>query len=301
MTNSNLLIDGRIALGAFDFDGNILAPETTTYVIDRETGEEVGIPAHALDQNPELMQTKYRWKDDIIDSLIHFRDYHSDIKHLWPDQFKTDIEEALRQNAYAPSLMKLKEVFLIPARLFAIITARGHWPDNIARIMWIVSEQLLSTWEKEEQYKNILSLYESYTGKSEVLTRDQALRFYFEEIVSYYPVSNPHIVKYLSLDEDLSSSERKVKAIEHYTTDVTHRILTKLWLVWHPLAIGFSDDSVRNTLAMIEYYEWLRAKRTISDNTTVHIYFTGKQSEVQKLEKAWRNLEQSENMIIIRI
>jgi len=79
---SNLLIDGRVALGAFDFDGNILAPETTTYVIDRETGEEVGIAAHTLDQSPELMQSKYRWKDDIIDSLIHFRDYHTDTKHL---------------------------------------------------------------------------------------------------------------------------------------------------------------------------------------------------------------------------
>ncbi len=301
MTNSNLLIDGRVALGAFDFDGNILAPETTTYVIDRETGEEVGIPAHTLDQSPELMQTKYRWKDDIIDSLIHFRDYHTDTKHLWPDQFKADIEEALRSNAYAPSLMKLKEVFLVPARLFAIITARGHWPDNIARIMWIVNEQLLSAWEKEEQYKNILSLYQSYTGKNENLTRDQALRFYFEEIVSYYPVSNPHIAKYLSLDETLSSSEKKVKAMEHYTIDVQKRIITKLWLGVYPLAIGFSDDSVRNTLAMIEHYEQLRTNRAISDDTTVHIYFTGKQSEIQKLEKPWRSLEQSEDMIIVRI
>lgn len=298
---SSLLIDGRVAFGAFDFDGNILAPDTITYVIDRETGEEVGIPAHTLDQNPELMQSKYRWKNDIIDSLIHFRDYHTDTKHLWPDQFKTDIEEALRRNAYAPSMRKLKEVFLIPARLFAIITARGHGPDNMARIMWIVNEQLLSTWEKEEQYKNILSLYKSYTGKSESLTHDQALRFYFEEIVSYYPVSNPHILKYLSLDENLSSSERKVKAIEHYTKDVTHRILAKLWLRWYPLAIGFSDDSVRNTLAMIEHYEWLRANATILDDTTVHIYFTGKQSESKKLEKAWRNLEQSGEMTIIRI
>lgn len=301
MTNSNLLIDGRVALGAFDFDGNILAPETTTYVIDRETGEEVGIPAHTLDQNPELMQTKYRWKDDIIDSLIHFRDYHTDTKHLWPDQFKADIEEALRQSAYAPSLMKLKEVFLVPARLFAIITARGHWPDNIARIMWIVSEQLLSAWEKEEQYKNILSLYKSYTGKSDPLARDQALRFYFEEIVSYYPVSNPHIAKYLWFPPDMLSSTRKVEAMKHYIAEVTHRVLSKIWLNNYPIAIGFSDDSVKNILVMIEYFESIRRNNSLRSNNTVHIYFTGKQSEIEKLKKAWRNLEKNDDMTIIRI
>lgn len=74
----------RIAIGGFDFDGNILAPDTITYVIDRETGEEIEIVAHILDQNPSLINgdnAKYQWKDDIIESLIHFRDYHSDKRH----------------------------------------------------------------------------------------------------------------------------------------------------------------------------------------------------------------------------
>jgi hypothetical protein len=298
---SSLLIDGRVAFGAFDFDGNILAPDTITYVIDRETGEEVGIAAHTLDQNPELMQTKYRWKDDIIDSLIHFRDYHSDTKHLWPDQFKTDIEEALRRNAYAPSMQKLKEVFLIPARLFAIITARGHSPDNIARIIWILSEKLLTDKEKTEQHSNIESLYRNYTGDMSPLTRDQALRFYFEEIVSYYPVSNPHIAKYLGFPSDMSSSIRKVEAMKHALEDIKTRILKRVRQENTSLAIGFSDDSIKNTLTMIEYFESARSTSRLSVNDTVHIYFTGKQSEAQKFEKPGRNLEQSEDMMIIRI
>lgn len=299
--NSNLLIDGRVAFGAFDFDGNILAPDTITYVIDRETGEEVGIPAHTLDQNPELMQSKYRWKDDIIDSLIHFRDYHTDTKHLWPDQFKADIEEALRRNAYAPSMRKLKEVFLIPARLFAIITARGHGPDNMARIIWILSEELLTDEEKAEQHSNIQSLYENYTGDMSPLTQDQALRFYLEEMVSYYPVSNPHIAKYLGFWADMSSSVRKVEAMKHAIKDVQTRILPRFGGSNSPLAIGFSDDSVGNTRTMIEYFESTRSENKLSDDDTVHIYFTGKQSEVEKLEKPWRNLEQSDDMTIIRI
>ena len=82
--DTELLIDGRIAFGAFAFDGNILAPDTPIYVVDRATSEEIAIAGHTLDKHPELItgpEAPYRWHDDIIDSLIHFRDYHSDPRH----------------------------------------------------------------------------------------------------------------------------------------------------------------------------------------------------------------------------
>lgn len=134
-------------------------------------------------------------------------------------------------------MRKLKEVFLIPARLFAIITARGHGPDNMARIIWILSEELLTDEEKTEQHKNIESLYEKYTGDTKPLTRDQALRFYLEEMVSYYPVSNPHIAKYLGFPSDMPSSIRKVEAMKHAIKDVRTRILPKVGQENSPLAI----------------------------------------------------------------
>ena len=300
MKNINsLLIDGRVALGAFDFDGNILAPETITYVIDRETGEEVGIAAHTLDQNPELMQSKYRWKDDIIDSLLHFRDYHSDTKHLWPDHFKEDIEEALSQSAYSPSFTKLKEVFLIPARICAIITARGHSADNIARILWIMNEYVLTEEEKSLQYTNISSLYQSYTDQDTSISRDQALRFYFENIVSYYPVSNPHVAKYLGLTHETSSAQRKTIAMWHFKADVCSRILPRVWLTSVPLAIGFSDDSVSNCTAMRDYF--LSIKSGLTPDSTIHLYFTGRQSEAQKLQKYGVDIEYGMDMTTIRI
>ncbi|MFZ2255279.1 MAG: hypothetical protein WAW59_05460 [Patescibacteria group bacterium] len=40
MDKSHLLIDGRVALGAFDFDGNILRTPTKLYLINISTGEE---------------------------------------------------------------------------------------------------------------------------------------------------------------------------------------------------------------------------------------------------------------------
>jgi hypothetical protein len=53
--NHSFLINDRVALGAFDFDGNILKPNSWCYVINIETGKEERIIAHHLDQNPELL------------------------------------------------------------------------------------------------------------------------------------------------------------------------------------------------------------------------------------------------------
>lgn len=295
----SLLLDSRIALWAFDFDGNILAPETITYVIDRETGEEVSIPAHTLDQNPELMRDKYRWKDDILDSLLNFRDYHSNTRHLWPDQLKHDTEEALQREAFAPSLQKLKDIFLVPARLFAIITSRGHWGDNLTRIMWIINETLLSDAEKDLQYQNICSLYALLNPTLKVPNRDQALRFYFEQMVSCYPVSNPHLAKYMHWEDVPNMSVRKTLAMDHLIHR-TNSLKEKLWLKDVPLSIGFSDDSLSNIEAMIGFFIEQRKLGNLSKDT-IHIYFTGKQSEAKKLQKYGVSIEFWEDMATVRI
>ena len=300
MTNYNLLLNSHIALWAFDFDGNILAPDTVTYVIDKKTGEEVGIPAHTLDQNPELIHgenAQYMWKEDIIDSLSNFRDFHSSKSHLWPNQLKHDIEEALERKAFSPSLESLKTVFLIPARFFAIITSRGHGPDNLARIIWILSESLLTDEEKETQYKNIQALHSSLHPNEKLSTRIQALRFYFEEIISYYPVSNPHIAKCLGMSHEQSMAKRKTIAMEHYLHDMQTRIIEKIWLENTPRAIGFSDDSVSNMEAMIDFFTEKR-KTELKEKDTVHLYFTGKKWSLKTWDSIKNTIEKKDMLIL---
>lgn len=126
-TNSLFLNQTEIALGGFDFDGNILTPNTPCYVIELSTGNEVAIPAHKFDQHPELISgpmALYRWKDDIEESMIHFRDFDTHWKHGGPDGLIQDVTDAIERNCFSPSFKAFKETFLIPARLFAIITAR---------------------------------------------------------------------------------------------------------------------------------------------------------------------------------
>lgn len=303
LDTSHLLIDGRIALWAFDFDGNILAPETPIYVVDKVSGQEVAISGHELDQHPELLSgpnALYRWHTDIIDSLLHFRDYHSDPRHGWPDRLKEDIEAAIHENALAPSFTSLKELFLIPARFLTIITSRGHGPDNLARILWIINDMLLTPEEKQEQQKNIQNLYSILEKSETILSSDQALRYYFEQIVLYYPVSNPHVAKYLSMGHIFSMSERKSIAMKHAIRYIESNFLNHPALRDYPLSIGFSDDSLSNILSLMELFKTL-AKEEHERSHFYHLYFTGKKEDYRLLIEKSPQYEERENMLVIKI
>jgi len=51
---------------------------------------------------------------------------------------------------------------LVQARLFAIITARGHSGENMARAMTEINKATLTGEEKETQYTNICGVYELF-------------------------------------------------------------------------------------------------------------------------------------------
>lgn len=302
-TPSRLLIDNHIAIGAFDFDGNILATDTITYVIDRETGEEVGIPAHALDQHPEWLigdQARYRWHEYFPDSVRFFRDFYTDPEHRWPDEFKNDVEQALREGKFSPSIPDLIETFFVPARLCAIITARGHSPDNITRILWIISEALLTEEQKAEQYQNIWTLYTALFPGKKLKNRDEALRFYFQSLVWVYPVSNEHDARHLGIAHESSMSKRKVQALKHYIQEVTEHILIPLRLTDTPLAIGFSDDSLGNMQTMLWYFQSEKAQGNYKRDK-IRLYFSGKKEDYAALDLPWVDAQQEKNMLVIRL
>lgn len=299
----NLLIDERIAFWAFDFDGNILAPETPLYVLDRSSGEEIALSGHHLDKHPELIswpEAPYRWHEDIIDSLIHFRDYHSDPRHGWPDTLKEDIERALQNNAIAPSFSSLKELFLLPARFFSIITSRGHGPDNLARILWIINNTLLTEAELELQRNNIQSLYTLFEESNTKLSSTQALRYYFERIVSYYPVSNPHVARYLGMEEEPSMSTRKTYAMKHALNSLEKKLDGISGLAHYPLSVGFSDDSLSNIISMKTAFEWMK-KQSDRRKIFFHLYFTGKKEDYDILKRTSKGIMERENMLVIKV
>ena len=291
----------RIAIGAFDFDGNILAPNTPYRVIEIATGKEVCIPAHELDNNAELISgpvAQYQWMKNMEDSLVHFRDF---TRYSEPNHLMDDTMNAIKNGLFSPSFEAFKETFLVRARLFAIITARGHSADNLERTIREISETVLSDEEKNTQYESIKNLYQALYPHMPIPNRDQALQFYFQEIVSYYTVSNAHIKKYLSLKMDTPTPEKKVISMDHYMQDMRRRILDSIGIDNStPLAIGFSDDSVSNMRHMFQSFVKKRKNGTLK-NDTVHLYFTGKQWALSVADEDCIHVSQNEKMTIIQV
>lgn len=301
--NNSFLLNWRVPVGIFDLDGNILAPDTPCYVIEISTGNELTIPAHQLDQHPELISGPtaiYRWKDDIEDSMIHFRDFDSHREHGGPDRLIQDVKNAIEHKHFSPSFTAFKETFLIRARLFAIITARWHSADNLSRAITTINEEVLSKNEKIEQLKNIRILYQSYYPHLPNPTREQALQFYFQIVGSYYPVNNIHAMKSLGMTHIKSSAQKKTFCMNHYIQDIRTRILAPLWYNHIPQAIWFSDDSVTNMMAMLAYFLQEKEKWNLY-NDSIHLYFSGKQWSLPIPETKGIIVTQESNMTILQL
>ncbi len=292
--------EARIALWVFDLDGNILATNTPYRVIEISSWKEVRIPAYQLDNDANLISwpsAPYRWLENFEDSLVHFQDYS---KYSEPNHLIDDTLEAIKNESFSPSFQAFKETFLIPARLFAIITARGHSADNLERAIRLISETVLNEKEKAIQYENIKKLYTHLYPELPIPNRDEAVVLYFREIISYYTVSNPHIMKYLNLKKNTNIPNKKVLCLAHYIQDVLNRILKPVWIQDSWLAIGFSDDSAKNMSAMLDYFIERRRNGSL-ENNTVHLYFTGKQWQLPIPEESCISIEKMEDMTIIQV
>lgn len=281
--NNNFLINWRVALGAFDFDGNILAPNSWCYVINIETGKEERVVAHYLDQNPNLLgwpHPKYKLHPNPEHSYVHFRDFSTRPEHIGADHLIEDIKDALDQGLFSPSFQSFKETFLIRARFFGIITARGHSAENLARAMNVINEATLNTEEKQLQYQNIANLWELF-WKKWIPWREEALDFYFQEIGMYYGVSSPHLLKMIGIKYTIPSAEKKNHAMAHLITHTKKLISNIDSLRNKPLAIGFSDDSIGNIEAMTRFFVNERKNNSlVSSDDKVRIYFTGNQDQL---------------------
>ncbi len=302
--NNWLLINDRVALGAFDFDGNILTPNSWCYVINIETGEEERVMGHIFDQNKNLLgwpQPKYKLHANPEHSFAHFRDFSKRPEHIGADHLIQDIQYALDEGLFAPSFQSFKETFLIRARFFGIITARGHSAENLARAMNIINEATLNDDEKKIQYKNIQNLWD-ILWKKWIPSREEATYFYFEEIGMYYGVSSPHLRKMIGVGSQVSSSEKKTHAMAHLIKHTKNIINWIESLKNKSFAIGFSDDSIENIEAMTQFFVNERTNNSlVTTEDKIRIYFTGNQDQLCIMPTEWLSIQKEDTITKIII
>lgn len=275
-----------ILLPTYDFDGNILNPETLIVLYDNVEDCLIEVSNHEIQQNPYMYNiwNRYKIHDDPFVAYNRTFDYWYD-NHPWPDWLIQETKHALANNLFSNSFNNFKQLALIEANLFAILTARGHGSDNMQRAIQLISDEILSDDEKKDQKEYIRHKYHKLIKECSVWS-DKLSRWFFDHIPSYICVNNINYCKSQNMDFYNKTRVKKVLAIDgHYKRavwfydkiDDIDKIRFAKW---------FSDDDVSNIVSMAEYFI---AQSKVTDDT-YRIYFTGRKEDRDQVKNAISSL-----------
>lgn len=241
---------------AFDWDDNIQFLPSTIKLrnADRELVDEFSTEEFAQARNNKDILNKianegYTWD---FSSFRADHEFFQDIQKATPGPSWKDFVECLND-----------------ASLFAIITARGH---SVSAYKKVITKMILNNQDgiNKEKVVNSIKEYRRATGQPESkLTDKQLVRKYVNQ-GRYYPVSNPKIMQQLGGGGGAASPEKlKVIALMDFKKYVNkmRRVLIKK-IGNRETTIGFSDDDIKNYLAM---------KKHFGDDPQFRLKYTGKQ------------------------
>lgn len=281
-------------LPTYDFDGNVLSPQTASFFVDMQTNKIVEVPAHEVDQNPSIYfdKTKYMYPEDNAENAFQrFSDYYPHDKHPGPDWLINDTKDAIKESLFAPSFPSFKKLALIEANLFAILTARGHGSDNIQRTIELLSRETLTDDEKKDQKEHIKEKYTPLIKQHNILDKD-LVEWFFADIPSYMGVSNKNFCKLQDINRYENTAYKKVLGIQKH-----YQRATSLYKAMNPtrrtiqFAKGFSDDSIANIEAMAKYY----LQEVQRNKDRYRIYFTGKLDQRKNVQSIIKSMPWWEN------
>ena len=194
-----------------------------------------------------------------------FADFH-DSPSDGGRQFLHDTCAALRRiregHTPGPSYETFRRT-LVDGRIFAIVTARGHAPETLRRAVRLFVESALSAEEREEMMANLRGYRAWLDGVTQFGTDREELDYYLS-MCRFHAVTNPDFTELMEADpvfggrlKDPSANERRPEmaknfAITDFTEHVAH-MLQRTTGMTRPVAIGFSDDDVRNIEAVSKY------------------------------------------------
>jgi len=308
------LDNDRIAVWVFDFDGNVLPTNEVTvwYFRDRKTWKiiettEVGCWKYLQDK--ERYWHIEEW--DFSSTLISFREpadrySHPDVASLckWHNSFRDDVEKALELDKVSPSLYDFKDIFLVPGRIWTILTARWNSQDKIEKDwLKIINNSILTEEEWKEQAENIRKNF-NLKERNDIKVID----WYFREIFFYLPINNPHVAKMWNLPVTGNNSwEMKWLAMNRYINESVTFQLERLYNKpildilskesrW--LSIWFSDDWRTNIVEVFKAnVSKLNEEGSLAEKYHKYIhYFTWDRNQYEELKEqltqiAWKTIK----------
>lgn len=205
---------GRISVGIFDFDGNILHPNSKLKFWNKqnEEYEYVGMVEYENNRQKYENTDTYdfpKYFDSHFENLRDFSVYNTN--HAGPDILLNDTLHAIEKWELSPSMEYFKNEFLIPWRPAAILTARGHETGNFERVIRLINEKMLSEEEKTQQMQNIRNNFNLENKK-----KREVLDYYFQFVLSYILVSNRHDMKMQNVNNNEKIETKKAIMLEKY-------------------------------------------------------------------------------------
>ena len=242
----------------FDWDDNILRMPTYIH-LERRLGNGTWVPhlvSTALFAVIREDTVHYRPpQNDWSKAFVEFRDFATDDE----SKFLVDARAAIRRvldgkEAPPPSFEKFRRA-LVEARLFAIVTARGHNNETLRKGVEMFIDSILTDHERAEMIRNMrgyIACYNSETQNESMSDRD--VRDYYLSLNRYHAVTSRQfeaLMKgHLSIS-DASTEERKQFAILDFIQHIFH-IIEEIGGT-KPISVGFSDDDAANVRAVTDF------------------------------------------------
>lgn len=230
----------KLTYYCFDFDDNLLHMNTKIHVekLIKDKWLEKKI---STSEFSKLRMSKTKWRFLNNNDIEAFAEF-TDVGPRNGDAFIEDSIEALNNKKYAPSWNKFIEC-LIEGNIFAIITARGHEPETIRKVVRYIIDNELTKKQKNKMIRN-LSIYISKFIKN----HDPNKPYTFEELTEeyldkcdFYGVSSEYFKQFFNTD---ASNPEKAKEIAlKMFTERVYKFGERIKAKVH---IGFSDDDKGN-------------------------------------------------------
>lgn len=223
-----------------DWDDNILYMPTTIRMMHHGVPVDVTTKQFAeVRHDPNYRPINDSWDE----AFAQFRDGSGD--------FVADTRQAIVEQAFAPSFAAFKRA-LLKARLFCIVTARGHSAATIRRGVETVIDQVFSAEEHAEMLRNI----QAFNQHAGLEIPDELAFEKYLDLNGYVGVSSPGFLKIFQdqmPDSVEPTSERaKTVAVAQFVAH-TLALAQNLPARTRYIAFGFSDDDHRNLQVMRQF------------------------------------------------
>jgi hypothetical protein len=242
---------------AFDWDDNVLHMPTKILMDRKEGGAWVPVDVSTSDfATLRHDRENYRLRDgDPTKAFSEFRDTGS----RGADAFYEDSLKAIRAGRFGPSWTAFRNC-LREAALFAIITARGHEPETMRRVVCWIIDNLLDQDEQTEMYARLLKFVHFYTPHDSdeyervprgPLSKSRLVTEYLSNC-DFYGVSSEYFARQFGAATALNPEAAKQSALDRFVVKC-NELGKKLGV--KSVSVGFSDDDPKNVEHIQKFFE----------------------------------------------